>query len=205
MTQSFNSLQRGKVHGYWVSVDHINESVSETLFWGNDPLFSRIFKGEDPFSITKCDFKGIPFEDAEKHFMSCYNAYLLEKGEIDELLTEEEIDYELAIRHANEIRNALRELESTIPFDSILCGIVEIFSSLQKEEVHLKLKVGYTEEDLAQFCKALDVNYDAGFGGQEVYGVIWLKDGTWITREEYDGSEWWDHHTVPDIPDVLKG
>ena len=45
----------------------------------------------------------------------------------------------------------------------------------------------------------MNFEYDNGFGGQELYGTIWLKDGTWCTRGEYDGSEWWEHHERPDI------
>ena len=48
--------------------------------------------------------------------------------------------------------------------------------------------------------KFLDRDYDDGYGGQELFGVIWLTDGTWIERNEYDGSEWWRHVTCPEFP-----
>ena len=31
----------------------------------------------------------------------------------------------------------------------------------------------------------IDKEYDDGYGGQELYGTIWYKDGTWSTRGEY--------------------
>lgn len=49
-----------------------------------------------------------------------------------------------------------------------------------------------------KFTKITDLVYDSGFGGQEVatdlvvVGVSW-----WLDRREYDGSEWWDFHSLP--------
>ena len=46
--------------------------------------------------------------------------------------------------------------------------------------------------------------YDAGFGGQELHGIIWYADGTWSERYSYDGEEEWVHCHVPEIPEYLK-
>jgi len=46
--------------------------------------------------------------------------------------------------------------------------------------------------------KKLNVEYDSGYGGQQLFGTIWMVDGTWWTRGEYDGSEWWQHHECPE-------
>lgn len=62
------------------------------------------------------------------------------------------------------------------------------------------LKINYSEEDYNEFLNSLDFNYDSGYGGQELYGTIWLEDGTWFSREEYDGSEWWEYNYLPAIP-----
>lgn len=61
------------------------------------------------------------------------------------------------------------------------------------------LKVGYDQDTLHTFLSSIDFEYDDGFGSQEVYGCIWLEDGTWFTRDEYDGSEWWEYHSRPEI------
>lgn len=49
----------------------------------------------------------------------------------------------------------------------------------------------------------LDFDYDAGFGIQELFGVVYCKDSNnspvWLTRGEYDGSEWWDINTIPEF------
>jgi len=66
------------------------------------------------------------------------------------------------------------------------------------------LKVGHTEEEYKEFLNSLDFGYNDGYGGQELFGIVWFEDGTWLTRAEYDGSEWWEHHIVPEIPERLK-
>ena len=67
----------------------------------------------------------------------------------------------------------------------------------------LTLKVGHTWEEFEQFLNSLDFDYDSGYGGQELFGTVWFHDGTWMDRGEYDGSEWWEHHIVPEIPENL--
>lgn len=63
------------------------------------------------------------------------------------------------------------------------------------------LKLNHSEEDYIEFLNLLNFTYDAGFGAQELHGTVWLEDGTWLSRGEYDGSEWWVHNGVPGIPD----
>ena len=60
---------------------------------------------------------------------------------------------------------------------------------------------------------AATTDYDSGFGGQEVATdlIIHFSDGTYMHREEYDGSEWWEHlkpqskPTTHRVPDRLAG
>ena len=56
---------------------------------------------------------------------------------------------------------------------------------------------GTLEEVLPQ----LNFNYDAGYGSQNLFGFIWYTDGTWSERGEYDGEEWWQYNSCPEIPD----
>ena len=64
----------------------------------------------------------------------------------------------------------------------------------------------YPEDDiliqgkLKEVLPLLDFDYDNGYGGQELHGIIWYTDGTWSDRGEYDGSEWWEHHVCPECP-----
>lgn len=54
----------------------------------------------------------------------------------------------------------------------------------------------------------LDFDYDAGYGVQELYGTVYCKDSNnnpaWLTREEYDGSEWWKINTIPEFYNTIK-
>ena len=67
------------------------------------------------------------------------------------------------------------------------------------------LKEGYTPAEYEEFLEKLNFEYDAGYGGQELYGTVWLmEDHTWLERGEYDGSEWWEYSNCPQIPSDLK-
>lgn len=61
------------------------------------------------------------------------------------------------------------------------------------------LKQNYSAVEYREFIARLEFTYNDGFGGQELFGTIWFKDGSWATRAEYDGSEWWEHQTRPEI------
>ena len=76
-------------------------------------------------------------------------------------------------------------------------------ASVQKR-TKIDLKCNYTPEDFEEFLKHLDFQYDGGYGLQEIFGKVWFEDDTWATRGEYDGSEWWELHTRPEIPENLK-
>lgn len=53
------------------------------------------------------------------------------------------------------------------------------------------------------FAAVADFNYDDGYGWQEVAKdlVIVFTDGQYMTRGEYDGSEWWEYHPPMDKPE----
>ena len=57
-----------------------------------------------------------------------------------------------------------------------------------------------------EFQRIADVEYDNGYGGQEVATdlVIVFSDGSMMTRCEYDGSEWWGYRTPFVIPKKTK-
>lgn len=62
------------------------------------------------------------------------------------------------------------------------------------------LKIGHSGSDYSEFLNSIDFNYEDGYGTQELHGFIWYEDGTYSERGEYDGSEWWEHKSTPDIP-----
>lgn len=55
---------------------------------------------------------------------------------------------------------------------------------------------GYT--DWENFAAVSDVEYDNGFGGEEVKANLCVVGSDWwLERWEYDGSEGWDYREPP--------
>ncbi len=94
--------------------------------------------------------------------------------------------------------NAKEEFLEAVEGRKIKCAIVKHY----KGDIYLKKRHNGT--DYKTFLDNLDFEYDNGYGGQELEGTIWFKDGTWTERGEYDGSEWWQHQEIPDIPIELE-
>ena len=99
--------------------------------------------------------------------------------------------------------NAKEEMLYLLEGKKIKCAIVNrrVYRENHKPIV---LKVGHTMTDYNRFLDELDFEYDNGYGGQELFGTVWFKDGTWAARGEYDGSEWWEHYKLPDVPEELN-
>ena len=87
-------------------------------------------------------------------------------------------------------------------------------TNLLKETRDILKDKGYNSRDVAwvgsedgryslpygEFCELIaDVAYDAGYGGHHISSelVIIMHDGSWFSRGEYDGSEWWDYNKQP--------
>lgn len=103
------------------------------------------------------------------------------------------------------MRNAKKEFLSFVDNKEILCAEISFKYDWEKERpiTEHKLVLNYTQDQYNAFIESLDFNYDAGYGGQELFGTIWFKDNSWALRGEYDGSEWWEHHVYPVIPKTL--
>ena len=96
--------------------------------------------------------------------------------------------------------NALQELlHFTKDKEDIKCAIVK-YDKYDDGPILALLPVDFTQKQAHDFYATLNtINYDAGYGSQQLYGTIWFTDNTWATRREYDGSEWWYCHKYPDI------
>lgn len=78
----------------------------------------------------------------------------------------------------------------------------DIQYSTEESEVTMQLKSKRTTADEEAFLNALrTIDYDKGYGIQELYGTIAFKDGSWLERWEYDGSEGWTKMKTPTEPD----
>tara|TARA_R110000772_G_scaffold43995_1_gene101232 strand:- start:41689 stop:42024 length:336 start_codon:yes stop_codon:yes gene_type:complete len=83
-------------------------------------------------------------------------------------------------------------------------GIKVLASNINHGDTDYYLKTEYTQEEYDSFLNALDFEYDSGYGGQELYGIIWCESGIWLSRGEYDGSEWWEINQYPEIDDKCR-
>jgi hypothetical protein len=70
--------------------------------------------------------------------------------------------------------------------------------------INIRLKANHTQADYEHFLNQLDFEYDDGYGTQHLFGNIWFLEDCWAERYEYDGSEDWEMHSRPEIPDYLK-
>lgn len=67
------------------------------------------------------------------------------------------------------------------------------------------LRSDRTKEDELKFLNDLAaIDYDDGYGSQELFGIIVFKDGTWLQRHEYDGSEHWERMAIPEEDEYFK-
>lgn len=105
------------------------------------------------------------------------------------------------------MRNAKEELVRVVSHTdgNITCAVIKHHRGYSEAEHRTYvLSEGHSTVELDAFLDSLDFNYNNGFGGQELFGTVWLTDGTWMERGEYDGSEWWEHRERPSIPEELR-
>lgn len=97
--------------------------------------------------------------------------------------------------------NAKEELVRHIADNKIKSRIIAMRISREINWDEREDAVSYDAgDDFEVAINHLDFEYDSGYGGQELYGTIWYEDGTWSERDEYDGSEWWEYRSCPEIP-----
>ena len=105
-----------------------------------------------------------------------------------------------------ELLGILERVNGSIKCATINCGISHWYNDEYVEDrKSIDLREGYHIGEYEEFLHRLDFEYDNGYGGQQVYGTVWLKEeNTWLERGEYDGSEWWEYKKCPQVPDELK-
>jgi len=100
--------------------------------------------------------------------------------------------------------NAKQEFLEHIEGKKLVCAKIGIEKDYDNTDSYWHyLKDDYTEQDFNAFCAEINFEYDNGYGGQELYGVI-LFTASYSDRGEYDGSEWWENHKMPTIQEVLN-
>ena len=101
------------------------------------------------------------------------------------------------INARTELLGAVRFADKTV--DDILCYKIERNCFGYNKECLSPKNTTNIVSDLDK----LDFDYDDGYGIQELFGIVWFKDGSWLERGEYDGSEWWTYKFTPEIPQEL--
>ena len=90
--------------------------------------------------------------------------------------------------------------------------------NLLKETLEVLEECNKTEQDILwvssndngyfsfeEFKQLANIEYDNGYGGAEVdYSLVIVGEDFWLSRGEYDGSEWWDFNIKPTKPNAHK-
>ena len=97
------------------------------------------------------------------------------------------------------ITNATEELREAVGRREVLAAMIQVIHHGSGERATV-LFPDHTEQEAGEFWHFLDFDYDSGYGTQHVFGVVWLDDGTWLERREYDGSERWVRRDCPPLP-----
>ena len=98
----------------------------------------------------------------------------------------------------------LKDFDFELSHALLKCAYIRYDDPWNEEEAEALLPVGYTTEEYNNFLdKLYEIDYDSGYGHQELFGTLWFKDGTWASRKEYDGAESWQLNYCPGIPDYL--
>ena len=98
--------------------------------------------------------------------------------------------------------NAKAEFLEEIKANRLVCAKIGLEEDYDKKK-WFTLKDNYSGKDFDKFLEDLDFEYDDGYGGQELYGVILFSD-SFSDRGEYDGSEWWENHKMPTTEEVMS-
>ena len=90
---------------------------------------------------------------------------------------------------------AINLKEETINFKEETIEKLKYLRKDKKDIVFIGTSNGKSGCSYDDFLEMSDYEYDNGYGGAEVLDnlVIVFKDGTYLYRNEYDGSEWWDY------------
>lgn len=131
------------------------------------------------------------------------------------------VENEIEAAEMNEACNAKTEFENTLlktkhSLQEVKCAKIKIegctsrcieqfgqYKDPNPVNASLKLIASRKDGDMQEFLDKLNVVYDCGYGGQELFGTIWFTDGTWLSRYEYDGAEGWQYNICPEIDEDL--
>lgn len=108
--------------------------------------------------------------------------------------------------HESETALSMYEFAKNMAADEIDQGVAHptvTYDSLDRypmDKIELVHYSNGNEISMLLLLDLLDFYYDSDHGAQELFGTVWLKDGSWLERSEYDGQEAWVHKCRPPMP-----
>ena len=64
----------------------------------------------------------------------------------------------------------------------------------------------HTKMTVKDFLEHANVEYNGGYGIEEINtDLILVGKDFWLERHEYDGSEWWEYKSMPNVNDFVDG
>lgn len=85
-------------------------------------------------------------------------------------------------------------------YDELIEKLNEIGKSLDDIKL-ISIRFHNYKIDNVNYLK--EIQYYDGFGIQELYGYVVFNDNTWLEREAYDGSEWWEYRSIYKILEII--
>jgi len=77
-------------------------------------------------------------------------------------------------RKKDYMKNAKMEFLNEIKEREVKCAwIIKDKFEMEGDKKEMILKVGWTDEDMKEFIKEMDFDYDSGYGMQLIEGFIW--------------------------------
>lgn len=102
--------------------------------------------------------------------------------------------------------NALKEFNNLVNRvkEDYKADVVAFQISVKHVFIAGNLNDDTTQEEMDELIQHLDLEYDDGYGTQELYGRVWFTNGVWAERHEYDGSECWLVKSYPELPEFNR-
>ena len=64
----------------------------------------------------------------------------------------------------------------------------------------------HTKMTVKEFLEHANFEYDDGYGNEEINtDLILVGKDFWLERGTYDGSEWWEYKSMPNVNNFIDG
>lgn len=84
--------------------------------------------------------------------------------------------------------------------------ILEQHSKTFDDIIFVGDKSDHSKITVKEFLEHANFEYDDGFGSEEINtDLILVGKDFWLERHEYDGSEWWEYKSMPNVNDFVDG